>query len=264
MFGGAAVAVAVMVLVTPGGLMNAISQTKPPARNPATIDRTFHLDVLSIDDPSSNWVVADKLRPLQPTSWVPNDLVDVDVDRGFDMQMRAVAASMLKAMFDAYHEETGRGLKALSGYRSYEMQTRAFKNDFNLTAKPGHSEHQTGMAMDIGATSGKCPVFDCFADEPEAKWLEENSWKWGYILRYPKGYTEITGYQYEPWHFRYVGAPLAGYMHDNNIKTLEEVFSLPAAPLYWEQMTPEQQAAVTDALHPSSSPTASPSETPAG
>lgn len=227
----------VLTYTTPGGLLVALKVIPAPTPTPTPTKKIIvpdpiDLNLESIDDPTSFWVVIDKLRAIRPESFEPKDLIVVPVARKYDTMMRKPAALALKKMFDAYHVETGRGLKALSGYRSYAMQKAAFDGDYTLSALPGHSEHQSGMAMDIGATSGKCPVYDCFAYEPEAIWLAANAWQYGFILRYPKGKEDITGYQYEPWHYRFVGPQLAKRMHDAGVQTLEQEFGLPAAAKY--------------------------------
>lgn len=205
--------------------------TPAPERTPS-LDRT----ALSIDDPMSLWLVVDKLRPLNPISWVPPDLVSIDVPKNYVAFMRAPAAAQLKRMFDDYAAENpGRSMMVLSSYRSYETQQSVWDGNYTLTALPGHSEHQTGMAVDIGTTTKKCPIQICFADEPEGQWLAANAYKYGFILRYPNGQEGITGYQFEPWHYRYVGPVLSSYMHASQTPTLEQAFNLPAAPKYADQ-----------------------------
>jgi D-alanyl-D-alanine carboxypeptidase len=86
--------------------------------------------------------------------------------------------------------------------------------------------------MDISSVPAVCPLEACFAETDQGKWLAANAHKWGFILRYPNGMTSITGYEFEPWHYRYVGVSLATAMHDTGIQTMEEFFSLPAAPDY--------------------------------
>ena len=86
--------------------------------------------------------------------------------------------------------------------------------------------------MDIGAASGDCSLAECFADTPEGAWLRDNAWRFGFIMRYPADKTDVTGYSFEPWHYRYVGTELATELHDTGFTTLEEFFGLPAAPDY--------------------------------
>ncbi|HSW74562.1 MAG TPA: M15 family metallopeptidase, partial [Candidatus Saccharimonadales bacterium] len=101
------------------------------------------------------------------------------------------------------------------------------------SARPGYSEHQTGLAADLGGTSDpSCNVADCFADTVEGKWLAANAYKYGFLIRYPADKVNVTGYIYEPWHIRYIGASLSTEMHKSHIETLEEFFGLPAAPSY--------------------------------
>ena len=124
----------------------------------------------------------------------------------------------------------GINLVIKSGYRSYATQ----KNTYNYyvsydgvakadtySARPGHSEHQTGMAIDLNT------INDTFHNTPEAKWLANNCYKYGFILRYPKGKTDETGYKYESWHFRYVGVDLASKLYNNgDWITLESYFGI--------------------------------------
>ena len=86
------------------------------------------------------------------------------------------------------------------------------------SAKPGHSEHQTGLSIDV---EGSNLDYDLFAESKEFNWMKNNAHKYGFILRYPKGKEHITGFKYEPWHYRYVGKDVASYIYKNNI-TLEE------------------------------------------
>lgn len=117
-----------------------------------------------------------------------------------------------------------------SGYRSYEYQDKILQkellengvNAYNYVALPGTSEHQSGLAIDV-ALYKKGVYTDCFSDDwPEIKWLFANAYKYGFILRYPLGKEDITGFKYEFWHFRYVGLETSLYMHENGIETLEE------------------------------------------
>ena len=132
-------------------------------------------------------------------------------------------------MFNAAKKE-GLTLIINSSYRSYEEQDEVY-NDYKssrgeeyadkIAARAGFSEHQTGMAVDIqtyGSTGATFEEFD------EFKWLSENAYKYGFILRYPKGKEYITGYEYESWHYRYVGVEVAEYIHNNNI-TFDEYYA---------------------------------------
>ncbi|MBQ4030267.1 MAG: D-alanyl-D-alanine carboxypeptidase family protein [Bacilli bacterium] len=124
----------------------------------------------------------------------------------------------------------GVSISVVSGYRSYDTQKNLWtkrKNKYGIdfadggTARPGHSEHQTGLGMDINM------VDDAFENTAAFKWLQNNAYKYGFILRYPKGKTNETGYKYESWHFRYVGVDLATKLYNNgDWITLENHFGI--------------------------------------
>jgi D-alanyl-D-alanine carboxypeptidase len=242
---GAAVVVGAVSGAAPGGAASpsgadspatsSASATPRPAPAapppPATVD-TFDRDARSLDDPTSIWVVVNKLRPLNPQDYEPADLVDVPVEHTWEPLLRQEASDAVVAMFQAAFDEAGLELASNSAYRSYSAQEEIYDGDDLSTARPGYSEHQTGLTMDIGAVSGECSLDACFGETEEGIWLRENAWRFGFILRYPADKTPVTGYEYEPWHFRYVGVELATEMHDTGFTTLEEFFGLPAAPEY--------------------------------
>ena len=138
--------------------------------------------------------------------------------------------------------QTGLELQAQSAYRSYSVQQGVYdgwvsslgQEAADLTsARPGHSEHQTGLAIDVNALPDQgCALEPCWGDTPHAAWVAENAYRFGFIVRYQDGQTAITGYEYEPYHLRYVGIELAAEMHETGVKTLEEFFGLPPAPDY--------------------------------
>ncbi len=122
----------------------------------------------------------------------------------------------------------GARLNIVSGFRSYDYQEKIYKEYVKeygkkqadtFSAQPGHSEHQSGLALDI------CDDSDNFIDTKEDKWLQKNAYKFGFIIRYPKGKEHITGYKYEPWHLRYVGRKHAKRIQDKK-QTLEEYLGL--------------------------------------
>ncbi len=124
----------------------------------------------------------------------------------------------------------------LSSYRSYEYQSQLFDGYVNemghdaaasLSAIPGTSEHQTGLTVDFGASDGRCTLESCYASTKEGKWLKENAHKYGFILRYQLGKDQITGYDFEPWHYRYVGVDIATEMYNTDPEmTLEEYLGI--------------------------------------
>lgn len=180
-------------------------------------------------------VVVNKKRYL-PESYVPEDLVPLDdlptvLENPEINQLRKVAHDALKNLFDSAKED-GYELKARSGYRSYNTQNSLYKSYVasngqeaadKYSAKPGQSEHQTGLAIDITAASMNFQLDDTFENTEEGKWVKDNAHKYGFIVRYPKGKESITGYSFEPWHLRYVGVELAKEVYESQM-TLEEYF----------------------------------------
>lgn len=119
-----------------------------------------------------------------------------------------------------------------SGYRSYDYQVKIWDRNsefkgvdytFNAVALPGTSEHQSGLAFDIGLLKDGKMVTDLAEEAKAYKWMADNAHKYGFILRYPKGKENVTGIMYEPWHFRYVGTSLACLLHDKGL-TMEEYY----------------------------------------
>ncbi|MGR3764710.1 M15 family metallopeptidase [Rossellomorea sp. NS-SX7] len=167
----------------------------------------------------------------------PKDLVRPKVPFVFGNQelekayIREEAAKALEQMF-AEAESQQIFLTAISGYRSYEYQEMLLNREIEqfgkekavmAVAPPGQSEHQSGLAIDISSKSNEFQVNIEFGQTKEGKWLAENAYKYGFILRYPEDKVDITKYQYEPWHFRYVGPQAAKVIHENDW-TLEEYF----------------------------------------
>lgn len=228
----------------PSNLTASPSATPPPSPTESAIappSPAFDRDARSITDPASIWVVVDKLRPLNPASYAPADLVTVPVPYANAPTLRAEASQAIVTMFDAITADTGLRLQSQSAYRSYDTQVSVYAGNVSrfgqeradlVSARPGFSEHQTGLVMDISALPAVCSLDVCFAGTPEGRWLAGNAWRYGFLMRYPEGKTEITGYSFEPWHYRYVGTELAAQMHDRGILTLEEFFGLPPAPDY--------------------------------
>ena len=154
-----------------------------------------------------------------PEQYQPPDLVPAsEANYSAEFQIRAIIAEDLNAMRNAILEAGIPEVAILAGYRSIDDQAALFSRreqemGFEAaadgTARPGHSEHHLGTTIDvrpIGATD----VDQSFGDTPTGQWLEENSWRYGFVLSYPRGAEELTCYKYEPWHFRYVGKELAG------------------------------------------------------
>ncbi|WP_267127705.1 M15 family metallopeptidase [Demequina gelatinilytica] len=224
---------------TPSPSADAASPVAPtPEPSPtATAAPAFDLTALSVDDPDSLWVVVNKRRPLDPLDYAPADLVDVSGVPG-GATMREEAAAAMQGLYRAA-EEADAAFSITTGYRDRGLQQYLYNGYVaesgqeaadRFSARPGYSEHQTGLAVDIRA--GACELEPCFADTAAGRYVAEHAWEHGFIVRYPAGAEDVTGYIYEPWHLRYVGARLAAHMHDEGIATLEELFSLKAAPEY--------------------------------
>lgn len=215
----------------------------PPPPEPEVVEPEapgFDLGMFSIDEADSLWVVVNKLRPLNPIDYAPSDLVAPNIPAAFDPLMRKEASDALEAM---YGEASDAGVPFLiqSSYRSYTTQLRVKANSVSRlgqtvsdqrSARAGYSEHQTGLAVDLTTPQGRCTLDACFADTPEGDWLADNAWRFGFILRYLEGKSDIHGYVFEPWHFRYVGPELAEEIHLQGNPTLEELFGLDPAPDY--------------------------------
>lgn len=193
------------------------------------------VDKAAAADPDSIAVLVNKELAL-PEDYEPSDLVYPEVRFTFKEKiekrmMRSEAAKALEEMF-AGAEEDGIYLAGVSAYRSHSTQRSLFnryvERDGEEKAKtysavPGHSEHETGLAIDVSGSDGKCAAEDCFGGTKEAEWLAQHSAEYGFIIRYPEGKQSITGYKYEPWHLRYVGKEIAADIFARDI-TLEEYY----------------------------------------
>ena len=175
-----------------------------------------------------------------PEDFVPEGLTTPDVlfpfsDTTIDKaKMTPEAGEALALLFDAAYEEAGLTLYGVSAYRSYARQYTIYATNLAVygiphtnrySAAPGRSEHQTGLSIDISCASEGFALEDTFADTPEGIWVAENAHRFGFIMRYPKDKEDITGYNYEPWHIRYVGTELADSLHTTGL-TLEEYYGV--------------------------------------
>lgn len=160
-----------------------------------------------------------------PSNYTPANLVTPNVAMSKTVTVTKTTATALEKMF-ADAKAQGINLTLVSGYRSYSYQQTLYNNSINTygqahadkyVAKPGQSEHQTGLAVDISCKSIGYVLEEYFKDTPEAKWLKDNAHKYGFILRYTNDRVKDTGYSFEPWHFRYVGTEIATYLYENNL-----------------------------------------------
>ena len=191
--------------------------------------------IYDIDTASAATVVVNKQRPLTPINYVPKGKVKIGYV--WAAKPAADAYAKLKAAVSANKLGT---LCVNSGYRDYVTQTQIHSQKVRLlglrageelAARPGYSEHQTGLALDISTVGLSCRI-GSFGSSLTSKWVSKNAWQYGFIVRYPQGKTAITGYVWEPWHLRFVGVELASDMKAKNISTLEEYFTLPPAQKY--------------------------------
>jgi D-alanyl-D-alanine carboxypeptidase len=224
----------------PESIQNIANKVQP---KPVTI---FDPPKYSIDEADSIWVVVNKQRQISPLKYQPASLAfpafpKPKVQNPFGLQMREEAAIATVELATAM-AAAGKGTLVLnSGFRTYKNQeglynrtrdTRGLAVAEKLSARPGHSEHQLGLAADFSVKGQGCVIMVCFGNTESGKWLADNAHEYGFVLRYPKGLKLTTGFQYEPWHFRYVGIELATEMKNKGIRTLEEFWKLESAPDY--------------------------------
>lgn len=193
-------------------------------------------ELILIESPEAYDVLVNKKRTLSK-NYVPQDLVKLTevptvLSNPEINQLREAAYNALVELFNAAKEEKGYELYARSGYRSYGTQDSLYNSYVSsrgqaaadkYSARPGQSEHQTGLAMDITCEAMNFSLDDTFGETDEGKWVAENAHRFGFIIRYQKGKEDITGYMYEPWHIRYLGTELAKEVYDSGL-TLEEFF----------------------------------------
>lgn len=197
---------------------------------------------ISLSDASRRWVVVDKLRPLDPVDAEPSSLVvPASVPSLNGGNLRQDAADALGALADGARAAGAGEVAMLSGYRSYTTQRSTYAQHVGAdgqeladleSARPGYSEHQTGITVDLVACDDGCGDLDGFAASSQGAWVAEHAWEYGFVIRYEAGATDVTGYKAEPWHLRFVGPELARAYHDGSWHSLEEFFGLPAAPDY--------------------------------
>ncbi len=192
-----------------------------------------------VTDPNDYTFIVNREHPL-PDGYEPEDLVYIEhayntKSSEDKYKLRRYAARAFDEMCTEAFETEGLNIVGISGYRSYERQYSLYagyliKDGISHTnyysAVPGSSEHQTGLAIDISCRSCGYNLVNSFAKSLEGKWVAENAWRFGFILRYKEDDVAITGYAYEPWHIRYVGIPLARYLFNGGL-TLEEYYGCP-------------------------------------
>lgn len=214
------------LLVTPttSGMGPATAASIPPAPACTTGDEPV------AGDPETDWAttVVDTLHSLAE-SYAPSDLEEV-TEAGFDSrdQVRAVVIDDLREL-RAAAEANGTPIVVISGYRSFSYQQELFQRRVDevgeaeaalRTARPGHSEHQLGTAIDV-LEPGVGELTTDFATTPAGTWLAEHAYEFGFVISYPDGARDRTCYEYEPWHVRYVGRDVAGQIHESDVTARE-------------------------------------------
>ncbi|MBR6690231.1 MAG: M15 family metallopeptidase [Bacilli bacterium] len=190
------------------------------------LENDFYKDINTIYNPTNYDFLINKNNKLT-NGYVPQDLELIDINYSCkDKYLRKEARINFEKLSKQAKKE-GFNIIAVSTYRSYEYQEKLYNNYVldkgfyyadMASARAGHSEHQTGLAVDVADLSLD---YDNFESTKEFNWMKNNAHKYGFILRYPKAMFHITGFKYEPWHYRYVGNDVATYIYENNL-TLEE------------------------------------------
>lgn len=188
----------------------------------------FYKDIEKIENPADLLVLVNKNYQLDE-NYVPSNLFKLDTKYSNDNQYLKLEAKLAFEKLSKKALKDGYKIVGVSTYRSYDYQKKLFKDyvlekgeeyALNCSAKEGHSEHQTGLAIDV---MGSNSDYDGFEDSKEFLWMRENAHKYGFIMRYPLGKEHITGYKYEPWHYRFVGVDVASIVYENDL-TLEEFY----------------------------------------
>ncbi|WP_344093059.1 M15 family metallopeptidase [Microbacterium deminutum] len=197
---------------------------------------------ISLADPARTWVIVNKRRPFTPLEFRPAMLVLPDDVRSLEGgYLRPDAASALTAMVAAARTAGVGEIAMESGFRAYSTQQSSYGAQVSergaagadmVSARPGYSEHQSGIAADLVACNGGCGTLDDLAASAQGAWIAAHAWEYGWIVRYEAGHTSTSGYLAEPWHVRFIGPQLAEAYHTGGWHTLEEFFGLDPAPSY--------------------------------
>lgn len=196
----------------------------------SNVDYDFYTNIVDSDVSVGNLLICNKYYKLPKTYKGHLVTMNSAYTKRAGAQLDSTAYEAFKRLSD---DARSKGLNIVnqSSYRSYSNQEAIYNNYFNehgkewtdkWSARPGHSEHQTGLALDVATY--KTTSLDSFKDTKEFTWMQENAYKYGFILRYPDGQKYITGYGYEPWHYRYVGVEAATTIQKEKI-TYEEYYA---------------------------------------
>lgn len=186
----------------------------------------FYHNIKMIKNPNHPLVLVNKFHRLDE-DYIPKDLEKIKLDYANDHKYLRHPAKIAFEELSLDAKKLGYKIIAVSAFRSYRYQDdlynyyvreKGLEYADKASARPGHSEHQTGLSIDV---MGDNEDYDLFEEATEFEWMKHNAHKYGFIMRYPKGKEFITGFKYEPWHYRYVGIEPATEIYKNNI-TLEE------------------------------------------
>ena len=186
------------------------------------LENDFYKDVNTLYNPTSYDYLVNKNNKLT-SDYIPNDLEIIDIKYSCKNKYLRKEARINFENMTKNAKKEGFNIVAVSTYRSYEYQEKLYNNYVldkgfyyadMASARAGHSEHQTGLAVDVANESLD---YDNFESTKEFDWMKKNAHKYGFILRYPKGKFHITGFKYEPWHYRYVGIDIATYIYKKKL-----------------------------------------------
>ncbi|WP_334121827.1 M15 family metallopeptidase [Glutamicibacter sp.] len=212
-------------------LASALLLSAAPASLAAPTEDLPAVESSQLSDASSMLALINPTTKLSPEDYTPTKLVSVG---GTGLTLRAEAAQAVEDLI-ADARAAGHSIKLLSAYRSYERQAALF-NQYQskygtayaerISARPGTSEHQLGLAADLGYTNSRAELKEEFGQTPAGIWIAKHASDYGLIIRYPQGKEEITGYKYEPWHVRYIGKEHAKAIAESGAETYEEYFQM--------------------------------------
>lgn len=209
----------------------------PPPSTGAVLPTCAYMDVLTPHHGYADWPITllDTIYHL-PASYAPGDLVDsssAGVNGGY--QLRSLVAADLRAMAAAARA-AGAPIQLVSGYRSHAQQQATFDHWVSVggyeaalrtSARAGHSEHQLGTAIDVTSEGGAAPwEYADWAATPAGAWMAANAWRHGFVMSYPRGSSDVTCYDYEPWHYRYVGRDLAARIAGSGLTPRQVIWEL--------------------------------------
>ena len=193
------------------------------------LDNDYYTNTKETPYLNTNYILSNKYLYM-PEDYIPKDLEAINSAYVAKSNMKLVkeAKEQFESLAKAAKND-GYTIRAMSSYRSYDYQVNLYNNYVKqdgkkeadtYSARPGFSEHQTGLVVDVD--NAKASYTD-FESTKEFNWMQDNAHKYGFILRYPKDKVDITGYTYESWHYRYVGIEIATYIHEHNL-TLDEYY----------------------------------------